>query len=68
MTPENNKPLAPNFREVQACNNCKFGVDYYSETPGGTYVGCMKYKDADDSVYNQYVCDGYEDMEEECSR
>lgn len=57
------KETAPNFREVQACNNCKFNVDYYTEKGGcGTYVGCMKYEGTEDSCYNQYVCDGYMDM------
>lgn len=56
------KPTAPNFREVQACNNCKYS-ESYDGTPGGTYVECEKYS-ADDSVYNQYVCDGYKEMEE----
>lgn len=55
---------APNFREVQACNNCKHGTGS-DGTPGGVYVECAKYSDADDSVYNQYVCDSYEEMEED---
>lgn len=54
---------APNFREVQACNNCKYSVGC-DEKPGGTYVECGKYS-TDDSVYNQYVCDSYEEMEYE---
>lgn len=61
---EEEKPDAPNFREVQSCNDCGHS-EGIAGRPGGISVKCLKYreKSTDWSIYNQYVCDGYEPME-----
>lgn len=60
------KPSAPNFREVETCNECKHSESLGGEHPGGTAVKCLKYSEASTewSIYNMYVCDGYEPLEE----
>ena len=52
--------LAPNFREVQACNICKFSRSVVNDLPGGLLASCQKYMGTEHSLYAHYVCDGFE--------